>query len=109
MVLVHPSGRFWKILIYLYHGFYLAVSQAISYVYDTVIFPVLNYVSCVWDPQHKIRKQHLEWLQSYTAKIVTKCWQETPSTLKQLLGWPLLETRRIYSKLYVCSQIFEES
>ena len=91
----------------MYRQFHLADTRCLSYIYRAVVRPVLEYASCVWDPSHQVHQQRLERVQSFAARIASKCWSWTmpSSTLKQQLGWPTLQDRRTFQQICVCDRI----
>ena len=80
----------------------------LDYVYKSVIQPVLDYASCVWDPKPKVHQQHLENVQRFASRVASNQWHASPTTLVGRLGWPLLHSRREYMKLCVCDRILRE-
>ena len=59
--------------------------------------PKLEYASPIWNPHTSSQISHLERIQHYAAKLVTKDHRRTtsPTTLVQTLNWQTLERRRI--------------
>ena len=88
-----------------YRTFGKASSRTLAYIYKVIVRPILDHASCVWDPQHLVHQTRLERVQSFASKIVTKRWRESPTLLKEELGWEPLKVRREFQKLCVCRKI----
>ncbi len=89
----------------LYRTFHLASTTCLTLLYKAVVRPVMEYASCVWSPSHAVHQVRLERVQSFAAKVVTKCWTASPTVLKDSLQWPPLQERRLFQQLCVCNRI----
>jgi len=70
--------------------------------YSTLIRPVLEYGSAVWDPHHQIDKENLEKVQKRAGRFATGNFTRESGNTKvnmNSLGWKPLEERRAVSKL----------
>ena len=68
---------------------------------------MVDYACTVWNPKHAVHQAHLERVQSFAAKVVTKCWSVTPSILISNLRWPSLQARRSFQQLCACNRILK--
>ena len=98
-----------KLLRFIYRAFGVASKSCLNQLYKSLVLPVLDYSSAVWDPPHKIHQEVLEGVQSFTAKIVSHRWNVDSDQLKLSLLWPSLSTRRLVQKLCVCHSIVSGS
>ena len=98
-----------KLLGFLYRVFGAAGPRCLGHLYKTLVLPVLDYSSAVWDPPHKIHRQALERVQSFASRLVTGHWSADPATLQAELRWPQLATRREVQKICVCRRILSGS
>ena len=48
--------------------------KALSKLYKSLVLPIFNYCSCVWDPQYKENIIKLEKVQSFAARLATGKW-----------------------------------
>ena len=94
-----------KLLGFIYRAFGVASKSCLNQLYKSLVLPVLDYSSAVWDPPHKIHQEALEGVQSFAAKIVSHRWNVDSDQLKLSLLWPSLSTRRLVQKLCVCHSI----
>ena len=72
--------------------------------YKALVRPHLEYCSTVWDPNTKCHKEQLEKAQRRSARWVFNKYRwgvntTGPTEMINLLGWPLLETRRRIARL----------
>ena len=64
-------------------------------IYNSLILPLFNYGSFVWDNLGKGLGQKLQRLQNRPARIITESdYNVRSSDILTLLNWPNLETRR---------------
>ena len=98
-----------KLLGFIYRGFGVASRSCLNQLYKSLVMPVLDYSSAVWDPPHKIHQEALEGVQSFAARIVSHRWNVDSDQLKLSLLWPSLSTRRLVQKLCVCHSIVSGS
>ena len=71
--------------------------------YTTLIRPIVEYASSVWDPITQNSKKQLEMVQRRAARAVAGDFKTTSSTTQMMkdLGWPTLEERRKRQKVTV--------
>ena len=98
-----------KLLGFIYRDFGVASKSCLNQLYKSLVLPVLDYSSAVWDPPHKIHQEALEGVQSFAARIVSHRWNVDSDQLKLSLLWPSLSTRRLVQKLCVCHSIVSGS
>ena len=98
-----------KLLGFIYRAFGVASKSCLNQLYKSLVLPVLDYSSAVWDPPHKIHQEALEGVQSFAAKIVSHRWNVDSDQLKLSLLWPSHSTRRLVQKLCVCHSIVSGS
>ncbi len=94
-----------KILGVIYRSFGLADQVCISRLYKTLVWLVLEYCDCVWDPYQTKYINMLEGVQSLAGRIATRRWHGSATAIRKLLKWPLLASRRRYHKLLLCRKI----
>jgi len=72
-----------------------------SIIYKSLVRPVLEYGSLVWDPHQQVRIQQIEAVQNRAARFVHQDWQRTSSVtaMKEALGWLTLQNRRLVNRL----------
>ena len=70
-------------------------------VYLSMVRPLLEYASCVWDPCEEGRKHELEMVQRRAARFVLNDYNRTSSVKSMLskIGWEILENRRKEARL----------
>ena len=62
---------------FLYRNFSRAVSTSLLQLYKLLVLPILDYCLSVWDPHLFVDTNLLESVQSFTTKIITKCWKSS--------------------------------
>lgn len=69
--------------------------------YTSLVRPHLEYASASWDPYYIKHVSQLEKVQNNAARFVCNIYgrDSSVSALKYQLNWPLLETRRKFSRL----------
>ena len=79
--------------------------------FNTLVWPHLEYAATVWDPHISKQKHSLEMVQRRAARWVTNRHHNTSSVSNILhtLGWRSLEHRRATSRLYMLFQIYHGS
>ena len=72
-------------------------------IYTSLVRPVLEHGSLVWDPYQQVRIQQIEAVQNKAARCVHQDWQRTSSVtaMKEALGWLPLPNRRLVNRLTV--------
>ena len=91
----------------LYRNFHLADQQTLCQLYKTLVLPKLDYCSSVWDPTSSTLVEKLESVQRFAAKLCSKRWSDSPTTLSKALNWPTLHSRRSRQKVMLCRRIFK--
>ncbi len=66
---------------------------------------MLDYGCCVWSPYQAKYVDQLESVQTFAARLAMKKWSSDSATLRSLLGWSTLASRRTYMKLCLCRRI----
>ena len=94
-----------RLIGFIYRSFFLSSQHCLSYLYKTLVRPILEYCSVVWDPYHLKYSKMLERVQNFAGRVSTRDWTATPEDIRQKLGWPLLSVRRTYLKLALCRRI----
>ena len=106
---VHVSGvcsRARRMLGFMYRCFGRgAEPKALEHLFKSLVLPLLDYCSAVWDPVFLNSISKLEKVQSFAARLVTGRWDAPSEELRSSLGWPLLVKRRAYHKLCLCRRI----
>jgi len=76
-----------------------------------IVRPKLQYCSCIWDPYQQRYMDQLEMVQSRAARFVKSVphrHTKPPTSVSALvsdLGWELLQTRRLHSRLNIFFKI----
>ena len=75
--------------------------------FTTLIRPILEYASTVWDPHTEVSCRHLEMVQRRYARFVTGDYSSTSSVTSMLtdLGWEPLAERRAKAKVAMMYRI----
>lgn len=94
-----------RLLGYLYRNIKLADRKWLVHLYKSLVVPILDYCSSVWDPHQSGQIKMVEGVQSFAARLVTGKWQERSEKLCEELGWSPLSVRRSFQKLCLCWQI----
>ena len=70
-------------------------------IYTSLVRPVLEYGSLVWDPYQQVRIQQIDAVQNKAARYGHQDWQRTSSVtaMKDSLGWLPLQNRRLVKRL----------
>jgi hypothetical protein len=79
--------------------------------YFSLVRPLLEYASSVWDPHITSDIQKIEMVQRRAARFVTRNYSKIPGSMTDILHqlqWPTLEQRRIESRLTVMFKIQHE-
>ena len=77
-------------------------------VYASLVRPLLEYSSCVWDPSAEGTKHDLEMVQRRAARFVLDDYDRNSSVTRMLseIGWEALETRRKASRLIMLHKLY---
>ena len=78
-----------------------AGTVCLARLFRSVVLPVLDYGSAVWDPHQAKYITQLERTQRFAARVVTGRWVRDATPLISQLGWTSLAQRRSYFKLCV--------
>ena len=94
---------------FLWRNFRECSSKVKSATYTTMVRPVLEYASSVWDPHEEQDKHRLEMVQRRAARFVfNNYFETTPGVVTNMLtslGWPTLEERRKNNRLIMLYKI----
>ena len=93
---------------FLRRNFSACSPKAKATTYTTMVRPVLEYASTVWDPSLRKDVQNLEKVQRSASRYVFNNYDRTPSTVTSLLNsleWDTLEERREMSRLSMLFKI----
>ena len=76
-----------------------SVTKASAYL--SLVRPIMEYASCVWDPHKIINIQALEKVQRRAARWVLSDYGRQSSVTRMLtqLNWPTLQHRRFTSRI----------
>ena len=94
-----------RLLGFIYRVFSEADRHYLCYLFKTLVLPILDYASCIWDPHYAKHNLKLERVQSFAARIATRSWSAEATPLKRSLHWPLLSARRKLQKISLCRRI----
>ena len=93
---------------FLRRNFSACSPKAKATTYTTMVRPVLEYASTVWDPSLRKDVQKLEKVQRSASRYVFNNYDRTPGTVTSLLNrleWDTLEERREMSRLTMLFKI----
>ncbi len=92
----NTSGKATKVLNLLRRNIRTNDKEVKDRAYKTMVRPILEYASPVWDPNTKSDSKKLERVQSRAARYVTNRYHNTSSVtdMRQTLNWQTLEERR---------------
>ena len=79
-------------------------------VYLSLVRPLLEYASCVWDPSAEGLKQDLEMVQRRAARFVLNDFDRNSSVDQMLskIGWERLEKRRKQARLCLLFKFYHD-
>ena len=84
----------------LYRKFYRLTSGALlCQLYISLVRPILEYASIVWDPSSQILIKQIESVQKFALRICSHEWNLDYHTLLHSFGLPPLSSRRDYLRL----------
>ena len=86
-------------------GTFIKQTGTLTHLYKTLVIPKLDYCSSVWDPHTTSLRNSTESVQSLAAKLCSKCWSASSSSLIRSLNWPSLHLRRQRQKAQLCRRI----
>ena len=72
----------------LYRHFYAGSPSCKAQLYKSLVLPILDYCSSLWDPNYAIYVNKLESVQKIAARFVTGRWHYNYDSLLSLLNWP---------------------
>ena len=80
-------------------------------VYLSLVRPLLEYASCVWDPSGEGLKHELEMVQRRAARFVLDDYARNSSVTDMLsrIGWNTLESRRKINRLSILFKLYHRS
>ena len=70
-----------------------------------MVVPILDYCSCVWDPNYTLYIDKLESVQKFATKVILRDWNSCYNDRMKVLNLPLLSIRRKKQKLSLCYRI----
>ena len=82
---------------YIYRRF--CCRSALLKLYSSLVLPILDYNSLVWDPHLLKEIQQLDSVQTFACQMATKNWSASDSELQSICHIPSLKTRRMYKSL----------
>ena len=98
-------ARAHRLLGFLYRSFRGGDFKSLSYLYKSLVLPVLGYCTSVWDPQQQGLSHKLDRVQGFAAHLATGRWDDDWQSLCSELGWCQLAQRRKYEKIRMCRRI----
>ena len=88
-----------KMVGFLYRNFYTGSSPStLLKLYTTLVRPILEYCSVVWDPSSSSASSSLESVQFFALKVAFKSWSSSYDSLLSLSQLPTLSHRRLKAK-----------
>ena len=91
------STRAKRTLGYIYCRF--CCRSALLKLYSSLVLPILDYNSLVWDPHLLKDIRQLDSVQTFACRMATKNWSASDSKLQSICHLPPLKTRQMYFKL----------
>ena len=88
-----------------YIGTFILEVHPVSQLYKSLVLPILDYCSSLWDPNYAIHVNKLESFQKLAARFVSGRWNDNYDSLLNRLNWSELSTRRRKQKLLLCNRI----
>ncbi|KAK3083817.1 hypothetical protein FSP39_003606 [Pinctada imbricata] len=75
--------------------------------YQTLVRPLIEYASVVWDPHTNDNITKIEMVQRRAARMVNSDYRTTSSVTNMLnqLGWPTLQERRAHAKVIMLYRV----
>ena len=93
---------------FLYRNFGRADSSSLLQLYKSLVLPILDYCSSVWDSHLLTDIKSLESVQSFATKIITKSWQSSAESRISSLNLQTLFNRRRRQKVQLCFRILSD-
>ena len=90
-----------KVLNFIKHNLSKCSSETKASAYLSLVRPILEYASCVWDPHEAVNIQALEKVQRRAARWAFPDYGRHSGVTRMLtqLGWPTLQHRRFVTRL----------
>ena len=89
-----------RIIGLLYHQFYsLSFSKTLLSLYSTIVHPILEYGSAIWDPPSVSLSSSIESVQYFALKMIQISWSTSYADLVSSLKLHTLQHRHLQSKL----------
>ena len=98
-------GKAKRLIGFFYRYFNQADTSCLEHLYMTLVRSMLDHSCCVWSPYQAKYVNQLESVQTFAARLATKKWSSDSASLRSLLGWSTLASRRTYMKLCLCCRI----
>ena len=89
----------------LHRHFHAGSPSCKSQLYKSLVLPILDYCSSLWDPNYAIHVNKPESVQKLAARFVSGRWNDNYESLLNHLNWSELSTRRKRQKLLLCNRI----
>ena len=86
-------------------SFHLAGPSCLTQLYKSLVVPILDYCSCMWDPNYTLYVDKLESVQKFATKVILRDWNSCYNYWMKLLNLLLLSIRRKKQKLFLCYRI----
>ena len=98
--MLHIQNICKKVLGLIYRHFYLhCTSSTLLTLYFTLVRPILEYCSVIWDPSSLTTISALESVQCFALKLVSKSWSTDYNFLLSSLNITTLAQRRRSAKI----------
>ena len=97
------SSKVTRVLNFIKRNLYNCSKEIKSKAYLTLVCPILEYASPVWDPHLIKDSDQIEKIQRTAARWVTSdySWSSSVTVMLNNLNWPTLSLRRKISKLLI--------
>ena len=90
----------------IYRHFYKSCpTSTLLSLYCTIVRPILEYCSVVWDPSSTSHSSSIESVQYFALKVISKSWSSSYSNLLSQLKVDRLSARRLRRKLLIIYQL----
>ena len=89
----------------LHRHFHAGSPSCKSQLYKSLVLPILDYCSSLWDPNYAVHVNKPESVQKLAARFVSGRWNDNYDSLLNCLNWSELSTRRKKQKLSLRNRI----
>ena len=88
----------------LHRHFHAGSPSCKAQLYKSLVLPILDYCSSLWEPNYSIHVNKLESVQKVAARFVTGKWHDNYDSLLSHLNWTELSTMQKRQKVLLCNR-----